>query len=1160
VTRGSARRGFALLITITLLAFLVLLLVSLASLTRVETQVADNSQKFGLARQNAVFALSVALGQLQKYAGPDQRVTARADIGGGANLNGVAAPSDGKRQWTGVWGADTATTANTSSPVLLNWLVSGNETASFNANAGAPPYSGVTGIQFSSAGAIASLATGSQAVSALGTATEAYRLLVGANSAGADVSRYVAAPLVSITTPAGALPGFASTDTTPKTIGRYAWWVGDEGVKARANLYNPHLAGPAADLGSSFVVAQRSAVEFVDRAGSSTVLGGIYNPANPQLENAMTPSQMAFLASSAADATVTRDAMKERFHDVTGHSYSILADVRRGGLKKDLTRGLAVGAGGVGSPAAPADTDYLFAPNGTDTFGVPTWGQLRSFANRQVAAGGTVPAQAPTSTQIGIAPVLTYFGVGLDFSSPAFPPASLPPPQPLYLRIYPIAVLWNPYTVTLSAGDYVAGLMTRGDVLAELKTGTGQTTKGSLFLRRAGTGAGTLPPPVDFTHMSFRLRSAPIPPGQSMVFTLDPASPDGALYTVGQTALVPGLNPTRSVVMPFPAGVEITADDLANPISIVAGAGTETDCVLAEYSAATRPGGIDTPASFPRWYQAIQRVGPLGLQTPPMSNVSLNSDGAAGPRLAYRMQAGFSGAGSSALSNPTTGAEVQWIAHANFRAQLVVRTKLDSWLSGGSGPSTGINPSYSYRIDYTQGQQWPTFSTLDSRASAGRSLDNGGTPLDVFLWEFPVPQLGLLSLGQLQHANLSLLSAHAAYAVGSSLPDFRIPRADVLSTAGLAIPDPITTRINTHYDLSWHLNRSLWDRFFFSSVPTGAMPSATTIAAWTQANIDQGDPLPNSRIHYYWKDGASPRLSQLRHVSSEATSDPYNQAAANLLVAGGFNVNSTSVQAWRAVLAGVNQLAYNPQTRSAGAALQAAFSRFAVPVGGDSLATPWGGYRQLTEQQINQLAASIVAEVGRRGPFLSLADFVNRRLVAAGATGAETGLKGALQAAIDATTTGNAANLAATPPFNADLASGNLPGGNTIWDRDHMRNDTSNTSAAHRSRSAFAPKFLTQADVLSTLGPVLAARSDTFVIRTCGEAINPMLDETDAGYVTGRAWCEAVVQRVPDYMDPSMPPETELGTAPNSPAKTTNQSSGRRFKIISFRWLTPADI
>lgn len=144
--------GFALLITITLLAFLVLLLVSLASLTRVETQVASNSQQLGQARQNALMALNIALGQLQKTAGPDQRVTARADVL--TNYTNSPAATDAEsstpyvnfwkvrsRSWTGVWGNSAANigytlkpsqiTGSGTTPVLLGWLVSGNEGGTF---------------------------------------------------------------------------------------------------------------------------------------------------------------------------------------------------------------------------------------------------------------------------------------------------------------------------------------------------------------------------------------------------------------------------------------------------------------------------------------------------------------------------------------------------------------------------------------------------------------------------------------------------------------------------------------------------------------------------------------------------------------------------------------------------------------------------------------------------------------------------------------------------------------------------------------------------------------------------------------------------------------------------------------------------------------------
>jgi hypothetical protein len=72
--------------------------------------------------------------------------------------------------------------------------------------------------------------------------------------------------------------------------------------------------------------------------------------------------------------------------------------------------------------------------------------------------------------------------------------------------------------------------------------------------------------------------------------------------------------------------------------------------------------------------------------------------------------------------------------------------------------------------------------------------------------------------------------------------------------------------------------------------------------------------------------------------------------------------------------------------------------------------------------------------------------------------------------------------------------------------------------------------------------------------------------------VEGRAWAEAMVQRVPEYFDPSLSPETpasafQPAANPNNPAlpsstpaQELNQLYGRRFKMISFRWLTRADI
>jgi hypothetical protein len=92
--------------------------------------------------------------------------------------------------------------------------------------------------------------------------------------------------------------------------------------------------------------------------------------------------------------------------------------------------------------------------------------------------------------------------------------------------------------------------------------------------------------------------------------------------------------------------------------------------------------------------------------------------------------------------------------------------------------------------------------------------------------------------------------------------------------------------------------------------------------------------------------------------------------------------------------------------------------------------------------------------------------------------------------------------------------------------------------------------YLQQGDILQSLGPILQARSDYFRIRTCGEA----LDST--GKVLARAWCEAYVQRNSSFTDP-----TDLAhTKPAVLNSNVNRAFGRRFDIVSFRWLNQNEI
>ncbi|MCS6243871.1 MAG: hypothetical protein H2172_08465 [Opitutus sp.] len=185
------------------MSMLVLIMVSMAALTRVETQIAANYQKADQARSNALLALNIALGKLQASAGPDQRVTANADI--------LATTHATKKYWTGVWNPSSATPT---------WLLSGS--APNAAAADLPTWASTKNYDD----------------------TTNYVRLVGAASTDTSVTgNGIIVPLQTITAPVAGLSG------TP-TVARYGWWVGDEGVKARIDLTDPNAQRIATTTGS----------------------------------------------------------------------------------------------------------------------------------------------------------------------------------------------------------------------------------------------------------------------------------------------------------------------------------------------------------------------------------------------------------------------------------------------------------------------------------------------------------------------------------------------------------------------------------------------------------------------------------------------------------------------------------------------------------------------------------------------------------------------------------------------------------------------------------------------------------------------------------------------------------------------------------------------
>jgi hypothetical protein len=76
---------------------------------------------------------------------------------------------------------------------------------------------------------------------------------------------------------------------------------------------------------------------------------------------------------------------------------------------------------------------------------------------------------------------------------------------------------------------------------------------------------------------------------------------------------------------------------------------------------------------------------------------------------------------------------------------------------------------------------------------------------------------------------------------------------------------------------------------------------------------------------------------------------------------------------------------------------------------------------------------------------------------------------------------------------------------------------------------------VTVAQFQSVMQGALATRSDTFRIRGYGDSVNPI----QPSIVESTATCEAIVQRMPDSMPGNL---------------------GRRFRVVTFRWLLPSDL
>ena len=185
---------------------------------------------------------------------------------------------------------------------------------------------------------------------------------------------------------------------------------------------------------------------------------------------------------------------------------------------------------------------------------------------------------------------------------------------------------------------------------------------------------------------------------------------------------------------------------------------------------------------------------------------------------------------------------------------------------------------------------------------------------------------------------------------------------------------------NVTLDHSYYANRALFDGYFLSGLAEGE--NFTQIPT----NLETGErytPFRNNRLVPFlrdqwlesgrWKLTEYDQKDNVKIGASQNRDLQYQTLAADLLVDGSFNINSTSVDAWVAQLSSLKGI------RIPGSSYPSAetpFPRFLNEVDDNS----WNKICSLDDNEIIMLAKSLVKQIKLRGPFLSFADFVNRRI------------------------------------------------------------------------------------------------------------------------------------------------------------------------------------
>ena len=1128
--------GFALVITLSLCVLMTLLAIGLLSLSSISLRGGSRGEYAAQAKANARLALMLAIGQLQKQAGPDTRVTAKADI-----LDDRNPPVAGA--WKSWEGTDHDSQGRPVSPGnyeskkrdrFLAWLVS----------------------------------TGGDELPDTGEGNGKVTL-VGPGSVGEGPNRDALQIHLEPT---------EIRDSSGD--GAVAWWVSGENQKARVpKPYRPEEDNPA-----RWAVMAKSHSP-VDPAPFR--MEGLFDDASPA------GKAVTHLSSDFVGEEDQMKISREFFHDLSVSSVGLLTNTATGGWRKDLSlltenwstvpnsnlpffRGTPLKDIMFTKPTSsnPCSARSMIYPwssyRGTTEIpiyrhgAVSSWENLKDYATayKRIAASPSGANRIATSAvaiedtgntfnflhKVRILPVVAR--VQWVFSHTAAAAASPAGNVEPRLLVTPVITMWNPYSVQISTSSSLRFTIPKPLPVALRYTVNGTATPtytslttGGINNQPAMSTAGTLQYEISSTFV--------LKPGETRVFSPQSTTPVAATISLplaqgyrakgGHFFQVMGvggkpMSVGASSMVKADAKFDTTYTDISQGVGIymdMLAGGTQR---LLAYRMTY------TPAMANEIYKPLTDLSEVSLSNAINNPVPFLST-VFGARMASKTHIPAKGfIQSSPLVNYTAmGSKDQ------------VETTIARHYGGTYHP---VNSPFDYSfIKLTPNDSnLPNASDTSGRGYIVTGFNKADGLSRCVIAE--IPTRPLQSLCELQNWDLRYENPIPPYAfnlIGNSDASPLLPSDAVVNSADAGLG------VNLQHDDSYCANHILFDDWFFSSIapdPNTFGTSGRNMQRTYTDFLSGTAPLGNRAYLPIPEDAGMARepsnATKLYNDNVRAT-HAWKTIASRLEVEGMFNVNSTSVTAWRALLGHARNLRV-PYIQESGSSWSVDLSNEAdhpvsrFTMAGDVEAKSQGssgsfpeaaefaGYRVLDDEVIDALAEEVVKQVRARGPFLSLSEFVNRQL-----SSGDLALAGAVQAALN-----QIAKRSATNPYSAIEALSN----NASAVPPRAAEAEYKFPAAAEGESAYGlPGWTRQADVLRPIAPILSARDDTFTIRAHGDA------RDKEGKIVSRATCEAVVRRTRLYVDPR-----EAADLANPVTRPVNKAFGRHFEIVSFRWLSPSEI